>query len=321
MTFIRAHTYLWVMGCLCLIAVLAVVLLWTLRGGGVLPQTRHVEADAQKRDAPAPQPLGGVFLIVMENRGYSEILNSPDAPYLRELASRYGLAEQYRAITHPSLPNYLALIAGDTFGVRSNCTECFFDEPNLADELEAHGRTWKSYQEDLPFPCFLGDQSGGYVLRHNPFLYFQKIRADPVRCQRAVPLGQLSADLDSGSVPDLAWITPNLRHDMHDGSIAEGDQWLAEFVPRILESSAWLDNGLLVITWDESSSLDTLNGGHVPALFITKHARPGLRSSAPATHYHLLRTLEERWGLQYLGHSGDPDVQPLSDLVPTSAGI
>jgi phosphatidylinositol-3-phosphatase len=318
--FSRAHAYLGVVGCLCLIALAAEVLLRTLSGQGVRPQSGGGEAEGQKRDTPALRRLGRVFLIVMENRGYSEVLNNPDAPYLRELASRYGLAEQYRAIAHPSLPNYLALIAGDTFGVRSNCTECFFDEPNLADELEAHGKTWKSYQEDLPFPCFLGEQSGGYVLRHNPFLYFEKIRADRLRCQRVVPLGQLKADLDSGGVPDLAWITPNLLHDMHDGSIAQGDQWLAGLVPSILSSSAWQQNGLLVIVWDESSSLDTVDGGHIPALFIAPDARPGTRSSAPASHYHLLRTLEEGWGLSYLGHSGDPDVQPISDLVPMSAG-
>jgi acid phosphatase len=266
-----------------------------------------------------PDRLGRVFLIVMENRGYSEILGSPEAPYLRELAARYGLAEEYRAIAHPSLPNYIALIAGDTFGVRSNCTECFLDAPNLADELEAHGRTWKSYQEDLPSPCFLGNESGGYVLRHNPFLYFQQIRADRVRCERVVPLDQLRTDVDMGTVPDLAWITPNLRHDMHDGSIAEGDQWLADFVPRILDSAAWRHNGLLVIVWDESSSNDTLDGGHVPALFITPQTRPGSRSSAPATHYNVLRTIEDGWGLSYLGHSGDPDAQPLIDLVPILA--
>jgi hypothetical protein len=262
---------------------------------------------------------GTVFLIVMENRGYSEILDSPDAPYLRQLANQYALAEQYHALTHPSLPNYLALIAGDTFGIRTDCTECFQDAPTLADQLEEHGHSWKSYQEDLPSPCFLGAQADGYVLRHNPFLYFQQIRMNPARCERVVPLDQLTTDLQSGNAPDLAWITPNVRHDMHDGSIREGDHWLSEFVPRILDSPAWRDDGLLVIVWDESSSTSGDDGGHVPALFVTPRGRPGSRLSAPATHYTLLRMLEERWQLSYLGQTADADVTALNALIQTRA--
>ncbi|MGI9148734.1 MAG: alkaline phosphatase family protein [Chloroflexota bacterium] len=271
---------------------------------------------ASPTEVPAWQGLGHVFLIVLENRGYSEVMTNPDAAYIHELVARYAVADQYRASGHPSLPNYLALIGGDTFGIQTDCTSCIVDAPNLADELEQQGRSWKSYQEDLPSACFLGEQADGYVQRHNPFLYFQSIRSDPARCQRVVPLDQLTADLQSGSVPDLAWVTPNVNHDMHDRSIAEGDHWLAGFVPRILDSSAWQQNGLLVVVWDESSNANSSDGGHVLALFITPQGSPGARSPLPASHYSLLRTLEEGWGLGYLGHTADPDVHALADLLP-----
>jgi phosphatidylinositol-3-phosphatase len=278
-------------------------------------------ASPAKEDPPEPARLGHVFLIVLENRAYEDILSNPDAAYLNQLADRYAAAEQFRATAHPSLPNYLALLSGHTYGIRSDCTTCLIDDTSLADELELHSRTWKSYQEDLPSPCFLGSESGGYVMRHNPFLYFLAIRNNPVRCQNVVPLDQLRSDLVAGSVPDLAWITPNLRHDMHDGSIAEGDEWLAGLVPQILASAAWQQNGLLVIVWDEASggAPDDPDGGHIPALFVSPDLAPGTRSSAPASHYQLLRTIEQAWGLGYLGHTGDPDEQPLTELVPSAA--
>lgn len=265
--------------------------------------------------------LGHVFLVVMENHAYDDILGNPDAPYLNELALRYAVAEQFRAIAHPSLPNYLALVSGHTYGIREDCTTCLVDDTNIADEVEASGRTWKSYQEDLPSPCFLGSESGNYVIHHNPFLYYRVIRNNPTRCQNVVPFEQFRSDLAAGSVPDLAWITPNVRHDMHDGSVAEGDQWLAGLVPDILNAPAWQQNGLLVIVWDEASggTPADADGGHVPALFISPGLPPGTRSSAPASPYSLLRTIEQAWGLGYVGHSGDPEEQALIELVPSAA--
>ncbi len=171
---------------------------------------------------PLPSPIvspvpgsGTVFLVVMENKEYGQIVGSNDAPFINQLAQQYTLVEDAFAITHPSLPNYLALLAGDTFGISSDCTTCFVSGPNLVDSLEARGRSWKAYMEDMPGPCFTGAAVGGYALKHNPFLYFQDIRNNPERCQRVVPLTQLDQDLASGSVPDFAWITPNLTHDMH----------------------------------------------------------------------------------------------------------
>lgn len=171
----------------------------------------------------------------MENRDATSILNNPRAPYINQLAARYASADQYYAISHPSLPNYLTLIGGDTFGVDSDCTDCFQSAPNLVDALETKGKTWKSYQEDMPRPCFLGEGTAKYALKHDPFLYFTDVRTNPARCNRVVPLTQFDTDLAGGNMPDFAWVTPNLIHDMHDGSITDGDTWLATFVPKILQ--------------------------------------------------------------------------------------
>lgn len=262
---------------------------------------------------------GHVFLIIMENRDATSILNNPRAPYINQLAARYASADQYYAISHPSLPNYLTLIGGDTFGVDSDCTDCFQSAPNLVDALETKGKTWKSYQEDMPRPCFLGEGTAKYALKHDPFLYFTDVRTNPARCNRVVPLTQFDTDLAGGNMPDFAWVTPNLIHDMHDGSITDGDTWLATFVPKILQSDAWKQQGELIIVWDEGEGnagcCGVATGGRVPLLIITPNGPMGYHITPPLTHYSLLRTIEDQWGLARLGHSGDADVRPVPALA------
>jgi len=290
---------------------------WQVEAGNV-GQHYYTWRYTQGSTAPGTNPVQHVFLIVMENHEYGQIIGNADAPYINQLASQYAVADDYYAATHPSLPNYLSLFGGSTFGISTDCTDCFVDQPNLADSLDAAGKTWKSYQEDLPSPCFLGAQSGEYALRHDPFLYFHDIRDNTARCQQVVPLTQLTADIAANQVPNFAWITPNLIHDMHDGTVAQGDAWLASFVPTILASSAWKDGGLLVIVWDEGTTnagCCGVSGGRVPLLVISPHGPLGYHSTVPATHYSLLRSIEDLWGLQQVGLSAGPDVQGLPDLI------
>jgi phospholipase C len=259
-----------------------------------------------------------LFLIVMENREYEQVIGSAEAPYTNQLAREYGLAERYYAVAHPSLPNYLALVSGSTFGVTSDCTTCFQDAPTLASQLEAAGRTWRSYQADLPSPCFLGAQAGLYALKHAPLLYFRAIRDDAVRCRNVVPLTQLDVDVAADRVPDFAFVAPNLNDDMHDGSTAEGDRWLASFVPRVLASAAWRDGGVLVVTWDEGTSnagcCGAPGGGHVATIVASASGPRGARSGAPTNHYGLLRTVEDAFGLPHLAQADSPGPASLMDL-------
>lgn len=260
-----------------------------------------------------------VFTIVMENKAYESIIDSASAPYLNGLAQQYGLATRYYAIRHPSLPNYIALISGDTQGITNDCTSCFIDAPNLADQIEASGRSWRAYMESMPSPCYVGD-SGTYRQKHNPFIYFDSIRQDPARCARIVPLSQLDYDLASDALPDYVWITPDMCSDTHDCPISTGDAWLSTWVPRILASPAWRNGGVLFITYDESVGSDSRGccrdaaGGQVVTLVISPLGLPGYRSAVAYDHYGLLRTVEESWGLPALGHAACDCALPLVDF-------
>lgn len=272
---------------------------------------------------PITPAVKHIFFVISENKEYSDIIGNPDAAYLNQLATRYAAPMPYYGIRHPSLPNYLAILGGHTYGVDTNCTDCLQDAPNLADSLEAKGLTWKSYQEDLPQPCYLGTDTKLYAQKHNPFAYFTDIRDDPARCNNIVPLSQLDADMASSTMPNFVWVTPNLINDMHDGSVADGDSWMARFVPKILDSDAFKDGGLLIILWEEGRTnhgcCDVAAGGRVPLLVVTPGGPPEYVSTAPATHYDLLRTIEDIWGLEHLGHSADAGVRALWAIQPGSA--
>jgi hypothetical protein len=113
-------------------------------------------------------------------------------------AALYALSEGYYAVEHPALEDYLALTSGHTFGLGQECTDCFRDEPSIADTLEAKGKSWKSYREDLPQPCFLDPQASNYIIAHNPFLFYNAIRDNPSRCQQVVPLVATVAPVAAG---------------------------------------------------------------------------------------------------------------------------
>lgn len=246
-----------------------------------------------------------VFEIVMENHEYGSIIGSSAAPYINSLAANYGVATNYYAASHPSLPNYLALTAGSTFGVTSDCTSCYVNAANVADEIEASGRSWKAYMEDMPSPCYLGASYNNYAMKHNPFVYFDDIRNNPARCAaHVVPFTEFSRDMSSGNVPNFAWITPNLCNDMHDCSVSTGDTWLRSVVPQITGSAAFRNGGVLFITWDEGSSnagcCGDSAGGQVATLVISPRSIAGYRSRVAENHYGLLRTIEDAFRLPHL---------------------
>ncbi len=269
--------------------------------------------------------FGHVFVLLMENKEYGDIIGSSKAPYINGLAQSYASAAQYYAVRHPSLPNYLALASGSTQGTTTDCGDCSFDAQNLVDQLEARRKSWKAYMEDMPRPCFNDESSGGigpfgqlYVRRHNPWMYFQDISGNPARCNQVVPLSRFAGDLQGNQLADFVWITPNLQHDMHDGSIEDGDKWLSTFVPQILDSPAWKDNGVLFVLWDEGTTdagcCGDAVGGHTIALVIAARGRQGYQSQTPYTHYSVLRTIEESWQLGLMGGANDPGTQTMSDF-------
>jgi len=245
-------------------------------------------------DTPRP---AHVVLVVFENKAERQVIGSRVAPTFTALARRYVRLTNYHAVTHPSLPNYLALVSGQTHGVRRDCTPCVVDAPNLADTLDAAGRTWKTYAEGLPRPGYTGAASGRYVKKHVPFLYFRDVASNVARRHQIVPLPQLNADLESGTLPDFALVVPDLCHSMHDCPVRSGDRWLHERVPPLLE----LPDTVVFVTFDEGAWGP--GGNHVAALALGTAVRPAARIAQKTGHYGLLRTIEAVWGLPLLGHS------------------
>jgi hypothetical protein len=258
-----------------------------------------------------------VAVIVMENKEYDEVVGSRSAPFINGLARRYALARGMYAATHPSLPNYLALTGGSTFGIESDCTSCTVNaSSNLATQLSAARQSWKAYMEGLPYPCFTGASAGQYAKKHDPFIYYNDVRDDPRLCARIVPLTQLASDERSSRLPAVIWITPNLCHDMHDCALATGDRFLSSLVPPLLRALG--PNGLLFLTWDEGSSdagcCRLASGGHVATIVAGPGARRGAQLTTPADHYSLLQTIEDILGLRRLRNAActcTPSLRPL----------
>lgn len=267
-------------------------------------------------------PRSHIFLVFFGPREYDDVIGSPDAPYINSLATQYATVDQYYAIKHPSVPNYLSLLGGDFFGTDDDCEDCVQSAPTLVDVLDDRGKTWKAYQENLPRPCFLGSENGSYTIHHNPFLYFRGIRSSKQRCNRVVPLEQLAGDLSAGTVPNLSWITPAAGHDM-SGTVADGDRWLADFLPAILRSDAYKQNGVVIIAWEEGTTqarcCGVAAGGRVPLLLISAQGGRGQHSAVQTTHYALLRFIEDLWGLKHIGNSGDADDSGLLQLMKVTS--
>jgi phosphatidylinositol-3-phosphatase len=268
-------------------------------------QTRASPRAHLGRGAPAH-----VAVIVMENEEFGDVIGSGSTPYINRLAKRYALANQMYAIGHPSLPNYLALTGGSTFGITSDCTGCSVSRTSIVDQLERARVSWKAYMEDLPYPCFTGASAGDYAKKHDPFAYYTAVVGSRARCREIVPLTQLAADERAHALPRFIWITPNLCHDMHDCDTATGDRFLSRLVPPLLSALAQprpgggTPGGLLILTWDEGSSDDgccrLASGGHVATILAGPGARPGARLSTPTDHYSVLQTIEDLLGLARL---------------------
>ena len=259
--------------------------------------------------AKLPSSRGShVVIVLLENEERDAVIGSPAAPYVNALARRYGTMTQSFAITHPSLPNYLALTSGSTHGIESDCTGCRVSAPNIVDQLEAAGVAWKAYLEDAPSPCFLGAEHGGYAKKHNPFAYYDDVAGSRVRCSHLVGFGALQSDLHAGTLPTYVWITPNLCDDGHDCGVAASDRFLARTVPALLRELG--PHGFLVRTWDEGSSdrgcCGGAAGGRIATVIAGPDVRRGARVATPIDHYGVLAGIERALGLPPLAGAADP---------------
>ncbi|MFI5272239.1 MAG: alkaline phosphatase family protein [Ktedonobacterales bacterium] len=290
-----------------------------------------------------------VFIIMMENTGFDSLIGNPNAPWINAAAAQYGVATNYYGVTHPSQPNYIAATSGSTNGVTAD-TSTNVDAPNIVDQMEAHGKTWKAYMQSYA-PCIatpLVDSCGNqlYERKHNPFISYVDVQSNPARVANIVDLSQFSTDLAGNSVPDYSWISPDQCHDMHGRGapasdpcsfsneqqlIATGDTFLQQTVGAIMSSRAWNGNSVIFIQWDESDftgtgpagfgdtrgCCDSNPGGGLVLSLVISHSDHSARSSAVAyNHFSMLATIEDGWKLGCLAFTCDTtNVPPMSDLV------
>jgi hypothetical protein len=238
-------------------------------------------------------------VVVMENHGFDQIVAQPDASYLNAFAAGGTLFTNMRAVTHPSLPNYLAMTSGSTQGCAGNeCAPASFGADNVFHQLQAAGGTWESWQESMPSPC-LPNNSGDYVVRHNPAAFFTNLL--PEDCPRFdIPFPALIP----AELADLTFVTPNLCNDMHDCSVATGDAWLRGHVPPLLALGA-----TVVITFDEDEG-----GGGGNRIYCAARG-PGIERgetvSTPLSHYSVLAGIERHFSLPLLGEAATAHPLPI----------
>jgi hypothetical protein len=238
-----------------------------------------------------------VVLILMENHSYQEIVGNHNARYLNHRFIPSGkLYTNYWAITHPSLPNYLALTSGTTSGCRTDtCRADRFATNNVFNQVTHAGMHWRAYQEGMPTKCRLRD-SAQYLVRHNPPPYYRDLMHRPCKVADVPYPATLPSPLRA-----FTFVTPNPCHDMHDCRVGVGDRWLRGHVPAFLHAGA-----IVVITFDEGSGTN-----HVMTAVSGPGVVAGARSHVRFTHYGLLAGIERHFGVHALHHAGDARRLPL----------
>lgn len=286
---------------------------------------------------PAPK-VDRVIVIVLENQEAASILSASAAqskmPLLREIAAKQRVAANYFGVRHPSEPNYISMIGGDTFGFDSDAGSCFTrkiklkchktDAPNLVDGLESKHISWLALMQSVPSPGFLGGDyffTTNYAEKHNPFIFFSDIARNTERMSHIVPLGDPDSIkpflADAAHAPRFLYVVPDLCHDMHgataciekDELYKKSDAYVAALIKNIVAAPAFTDNSAIIVTFDEGTSDGACcgllsGGGRVATVVIKKRPSP-FRSNLSYNHYSLLTTLETVWGLKRIGHTAD----------------
>ena len=274
---------------------------------------------------PAPAWTGSVFTIVMENKSRGDIVGNKSAPFINKLISEGALVAGYHdSFVHPSEPNYIWMAAGQNFGILDDSDpvkHSIDSSSHIADQLELVGLTWKSYQESMGAPCGLTSH-GRYAAKHNPFIYFDDVNGwdgktfqPSARCnEHVVDYSQLDADIAANQLPKYAFITPNLDNDMHDGSVAQGDAWLANEIPKIMATDAYKNGGVIFLLWDEGSG--TLGpGDDPPFIVISPNANVGMTSKVEYDTSSYLKTVQQILGVEPVPCAPDPTaVKAMTDV-------
>ncbi len=292
-------------------AVLGLLLLSTITWAQV-PQSKHV------------------WVLTEENHSFEATIGNSGMPYFNSLASKYGLATQYYSEQHNSISALMWLVSGQPITSDNSTTTCY-SVNNLARQLISQGYKWRSYQEDLPYAGFGGISNLNYVRRHNPIIDFTDTCASSQK-YNSVPYTQLATDIANHTTPNFAYITPDLAHDAHNGTLAAADDWMAQHVPAILSLPEFQPggDGILFIVWDEAdlssdgytqdnrcaSNISSGCGGRLATLVIGPQVKPKYRSSIRYDHANLLSTVCAAMGLSFCPAAGGVEL-PMSDFFNT----
>ena len=246
-----------------------------------------------------------LMVIYEENHDASSIYGSSSAPNINMYASDCGSAQNYLALTHPSLPNYMASTSGLSYATspwNGDCDPggtCLTNNNNIFNQVGPEG--WKAFAESMSASC--SNTGDAYASKHNPAEYYIDIGA---QCPKNdVPLGTTSAGalhnaVVAGTLPRFSTVTPNPNNDMHDGTIAQGDAWLASWIPQITAGPDYQSGNLtIIIVWDEGSGEGNV-ASTVAMIAMSTYITPGTKSSNYFTHYSVLKAAEDLAGVPEL---------------------
>jgi phosphatidylinositol-3-phosphatase len=251
--------------------------------------------------------VGHVFVLVEENHAYESVIGNASMPYTNSLAQRYGLATQYFANRHNSLPNYFMLTVGDLVTTNDLFTGTVTSD-NVVRALTAAGKSWKIYAESLPNTGYTGPTTVPYSKDHNPFAYISDVLNSSSQAANIVSFTELATDLQNGTLPNYAMIVPNAANDGHDcpneasfctdtQKLANIDQWIQNNLGPLINSIA-SQNSVLIYTWDESNVNDLANGGgHVATILVGAKVRPGFQSTTMYQHQSTLKLTMQLLGI------------------------
>ncbi len=235
-------------------------------------------------------------VVILENHAYSDVIGNGSVPYINFLKNAGANFTDSHAVTHPSQPNYLALFEGDTENLSDNSCPHTFSAGNLASGLLTSGQTFLGYSESMPSNGYTGCDTGNYARRHNPWVNYSNVPA-------SVNLTFDSFPADYGALPTVAYVVPDLCHDMHDCSVATGDAWLESRLHGYVQW-AGSHNSLFILTFDEDAGNTATN--QIPTIVVGPMVQPG-DYAMRIDHYNLLRTLEDMYGVPATGKAANAE--------------
>jgi hypothetical protein len=291
------------LGFVALVAIPALLLLASFAMATVPPTAAGSSATMPRSTPSFPTSIRHVITILLENENLATALQQ--GPFEDYLATHYGFASHFYAACHPSAPNYLAITSGDTLQCGTDAYQVH-SQTNIADLVQDAGLTWGAFEESMPAPCYTSD-SGDYIAHHDPFISYADIVRNASRCDSHVlPLSAWNSSVAAGTLPNYAFITPNVLDDGHDTDVAYADHWLRSWLTPLLNSSLF-QSSVFLIVYDESKTLSSgfqgFDGGPVYFTAVGPAVIPNSTFGANVTDYNLLTTTEWLLGLDSLGHN------------------